>query len=425
MKRLLAFVIALLLVFTLIGCNGQESSSAPPVQTTKPVPGETTGADPEPSGDDEIDWNNLSDEELYEMAKEEGGIINVYAGSGKMLKTGKAFLAKYPDLKLEVYDLDQDEAKGKIKTENETGNITADVLHTKDTAGEIYYDYLPMGYIETYYPTDLVANIPDNLLTYGLPFYSSMNLWYYNNSAFPDGCPLDNWWDIVHVKEDGTPKWKLITKNLGSETAYIALLSSFAINSDQMAAAYEDYYGEPITYTYDAELAEVEANNAGFEFIWRLSQHPGLTFIEDGDEIVQAVHFAYEEGGEHALGFASASKLDNRDDGYNIEWVTGLAPYTAMMNCNYMYVISGCDNPAGARLFIRFQMSKEGFDSSFNALGNWPVDSTLPNEENPFTMAEFGPEVNGAITPDIEALYDIFLDAQDSWIHWYDMNPNK
>ena len=110
------------------------------------------------------------------MAKEEGGIINVYAGSGKMLKTGKAFLAKYPDLKLEVYDLDQDEAKGKIKTENETGNITADVLHTKDTAGEIYYDYLPMGYIETYYPTDLVANIPDNLLTYGLPFYSSMNL---------------------------------------------------------------------------------------------------------------------------------------------------------------------------------------------------------------------------------------------------------
>jgi len=96
-----------------------------------------------------------------------------------------------------------------------------------------------------------------------------------------------------------------------------------------------------------------------------------------------------------------------------------------MMNCNYMYVISGCDNPAGARLFIRFQMSKEGFDSSFNALGNWPVDSSLPNEENPFTMAEFGPEVNGAITPDIEALYDIFLDAQDSWIHWYDMNPNK
>ncbi len=115
MKRLLAFVIALLLVFTLIGCNGQESSSAPPVQTTKPVPGETTGADPEPSGDDEIDWNNLSDEELYEMAKEEGGIINVYAGSGKMLKTGKAFLAKYPDLKLEVYDLDQDEARARLK----------------------------------------------------------------------------------------------------------------------------------------------------------------------------------------------------------------------------------------------------------------------------------------------------------------------
>lgn len=420
MKKILALIMALAMV--LAGCAAPVEEAVVEEAASEEVAAEEVVAEEAEEG---IDWDSMTDEELYEMAKAEGGVINVYAGSSKMMKTGEAFKEKYPELEVEVYDLDQDEATAKIKTEYETGNVSADVLHAKDTAGEIYYDYMPGGYIESYYPADLCANIDPELLKYGLAFYGSMNLWYYNTKAFPDGCPLDNWWDIVAMNEDGTPKWNLFTKNLGSETAYLALLGSFTLHPEEMAAAYEEYYGEPITYTYDGAAVGVEDGNAGYEFIYRLSQHPAMTFIDDGDEVVQAIHFLYEESGENGLAFASASKMDNAEDGYNIAWVTDIAPYTAMANCNYMYVISGCDNPAGARLFIRYQMSADGFGESFDRLGNWSVDKTYVSEENPFTLAEFAEHEYGCITPDMENLYKIFLDVQDSWILWYDQNPNK
>ncbi len=107
----------------------------------------------------EIDWEHATEEELYEMAKKEGGDINIYSISSRMQRVAEKFNEAYPGLNAIAYDLKQDEALAKVKIEAETNNVNADVLQCKDTAGEIFYDFYPLGYITLYYPTDIVEQI--------------------------------------------------------------------------------------------------------------------------------------------------------------------------------------------------------------------------------------------------------------------------
>ena len=135
------------------------------------------------------EWSEMTDEELYALAKDEGGKITIYATSSKMLKTEEGFEEAYPGLDLVVYDLDQDEVLSKCKIENETGNITADVLQAKDVNGDVFFDFYEDGYCSAYYPSDICAHIDEGLLKYGYPLYASQSFWYYNTEAFPDGSP--------------------------------------------------------------------------------------------------------------------------------------------------------------------------------------------------------------------------------------------
>ena len=370
------------------------------------------------------EWSEMTDEELLAKALEEGGEITIYATSSKMLKEEEAFEEAYPGLDLVVYDLDQDEVLEKCETEAETGNITADVLQAKDVNGDVFFDFYEEGHCSAFYPADISAHIDEGLLRYGYPLYASQSFWYYNTEAFPDGSPITSWWNILETNEDGSQKYRIFTKEIGQETAYLSLFASFICNADQMAAAYEELYGEPLEYTYDASAFtdfEVPENNAGIEYMWRFSQLK-MTFIGDGDELVLAVHNSTAD--DPALALASGGKISNRDEsGYNIGWCIGLTPYTGLQNCEYLYVVEGCDNPAGARLFIRWVTG--GVDGTsgglkpFSKEGNWMVRDDVESDWNPASLAECG-----AIEGDLEGIYNVFLDTQDMWTYWLDQNPN-
>ena len=369
------------------------------------------------------EWSEMTDDELYEQAKAEGGEITVYATSSKMLKNEEKFEETYPGLDVVIYDLDQDEVLSKCKIENETGNITADVLQAKDVNGDVFFDFYEDGYCSPFYPKDICEHIDEGLLKYGYPLYASQSFWYYNTEAFPDGSPITSWWQILETNEDGSQKYRIFTKEIGQETAYLSLFASFIVNADQLAADYENLYGEPLEYTYDASALEFEvpADNAGIEYLWRFSQLK-MTFIGDGDELVLAVHNSTAD--DPALALASGGKISNRDEsGYNIGWCIGLTPYTGLQNCEYLYVVEGCDNPAGARLFIRWVTG--GVDGTsgglkpFSKEGNWMVRDDVESDWNPASLAECG-----AIEGDLEGIYNVFLDTQDMWTYWLDQNPN-
>ena len=429
MKKLFALLLTAAMALSLVACGGGDDTAADTGDggDTTEESGLTLGydyaTDTEYFGPVWDEWSDKTDDELYEEAKAEGGTIEVYATTSKMLNMVDAFMEDYPGLELDVMDLDSDEVLSKAEMEYSSGNVTADVLQTKDVNGAVFYEHYQTGIFTPYYPRDICSHIDEDLLKYSLPLYSSQSFWYYNTAACPDGQPITSGWNIIEKNDDGSQKYRIFCKEIGTETAYLSLFASFIVNADQMEQAYEDIYGEPLEYTYDASdfTFEVPENNAGVEYMWRFSQMK-MTFIDDGDELALAVHNSTAD--DPALALASAGKITNRDEsGYDIAWCINLTPYTALLNCESLFVASGCDNPAGARLFIRYVMggadgTSDGF-APFMKEGNWPVRDDMINEKNPAQLDELG-----AIENDFGVIYQIFTDCQDMWNNWLNQNPN-
>ena len=442
-KKLFALLMALVMVLSLAACGGESGSSGTggdsgsgggtvtgsgdPANTDLHL-GYDLAADVNVYGPYYDEWSDMTDEELYELAlaEVEGGAkeINVYATSSKMLKAVDDFEETFPGLTLVVSDLDSDEVLSKAKIENETGNITADVLQTKDVNGEVFHEYYDDGVIEPFYPRDICSHIAEENLKYGYPLYASQSFWYYNTKMYPDGQPINSWWEIIEKNPDGSQKFALYTKEIGQETAYLSLFASFINNADEMEQSYKDTYGTDLEYTYDASSFpfEVPENNAGVEYLWRFTQAK-MTFINDGDELVQAVHNSADNN-VPTLALASAGKVENRDEsGYDIAWCIGLSPYTALLNTESMMVVSGCDSPAGARLFIRYITGgadcQSGGLKPFTKEGNWPLRDDFVDEKNPAKLDELGARSN-----DLVSIYEIYSDVQDMWLYWLSQSPN-
>lgn len=438
-KKLFALLMALVMVLSLAACGGNDGGSQPADSGSQP------SGDAQPAGDSGSDaaattdlklgydletgisvygpyydeWSEKTDDELYQMAlnEDKDQTITVYATSSKMLKAEEPFEEMYPGLDLVVADLDSDEVLSKAKIENETNNITADVLQTKDVNGEVFHEYYDNGVIEPFYPKDICSHITEENLKYSYPLYSSQSFWYYNTEIFPDGQPINSWWEIIEKDDAGNQKFALYTKEIGQETAYLSLFASFIINAEEMAQSYKDTYGKDLEYTYDASSFdfEVPENNAGVEYLWRFTQAK-MTFIGDGDELVLAVHNSTKD--QPALALASAGKIENREEsGYNIDWCINLSPYTALLNTESMFVVSGCDSPAGARLFIRYITGgadgQSGGLKPFTKVGNWPLRDDFEDKKNPAKLNELGARAN-----DLVSIYDIYPDVQDMWMYW-------
>ena len=76
-------------------------------------------------------------------------------------------------LDIVVSDLDSDEVLSKAQIEHDTGNITADVLQTKDVNGSVFYEWYNQGILEPFYPRDICAHIDEGNLKYSYPLYAS------------------------------------------------------------------------------------------------------------------------------------------------------------------------------------------------------------------------------------------------------------
>lgn len=424
MKKFFALLLSLSMVLSLAACGskGNSNDSQTDGETASDLHlGYDINTGENHYGPYYDEWSDKTDEELFEEALKEDTTINVYATSSKMMKVEDGFEAAYPGLDLVVSDLKTDEVLSKAKIEHDTGNITADVLQTKDVNGNVFHEWYNQDILEPYYPKDICSHIDEGYLKYGYPLYASQSMWYYNTKAFPDGQPIHSWWEIIEKNEDGTQKYRLFTKEIGQESAYLSLFASFINNADEMAQSYKDTYGKDLEYTYDASSFdfEVPENNAGVEYLWRFSQAK-MTFISDGDELVLAVHNSTAE--DPALCLASAGKIGNRDEsGYDIAWCLNLEPYTALLNLECLFIAKGTNSPAGARLFIRYVTGgadgkSEGM-KPFKKEGNWPIRDDVEDKKNPAELTELGARAN-----DLSAIYDIYLDVQEMWTYWLSQN---
>ena len=417
-RRLFALLLVLSLTLMLFGCKGKDDGTD---DKTTPAPTEATEAGP--------DYESMSMDELYELAKKEGGTITVYSTTTSAQTAAKKFQKQFPDLNVEYIESDTDSVANRIKTESDSGHVAADVLMVKDNSGEVYYELVLEKYLDLYYPKAVCEHIDDSLLTYGMPLFATYSTWYYNTKMYPDGCPLTSWWDIVEGYNpetenytDGngnnTQFWTIYTKDITSPS-YSALWCQLVIDGDALTEQYEKQYGKPLEFTYMKHLSNEPGlmyfpdNNGGVELFWRFTQM-NITGLGDGDAVVAAVD---ESLNGPTLGLCSASKLDNQASGSAIDWVRGLQPYTAFLACDYVYSIKGCDNPAGARLFTLYCLGgddgQSGCLSVFNTIGRWSVRDDFEFGKSPYSIEEVNLK-----SPDFEDIYSYFLSVTSYWTKW-------
>ncbi len=441
-KLIACILVALLIVSTAaaVGCSGTNapSDTSAAGEVTGTAGGAETATDPgteQESG--EPDYNSMTMDELYQLALAESGTITIYSTTTAAHTAVKKLVKDYPDLanKIEYIESDTATVADRIETESDTGNINADVLQVKDNSGEIYYELVQYDYLDVYYPESVCSHVDPELLKYGMPLYATYSPWYYNTNSYPDGCPIKSWWDIVEGYDtetcsftDASGKnnqfWTIYTKDITS-ASYAALWAQLIVDGDQLAAQYEAQYGKPIEYTYMSKLTnsagvmEFPENNAGVELFWRFTQML-ITELDDGDQVVSAVD---ESLNGPTLGLCSGSKLDNVNNGSAINWVTGLEPYTAFLACDYLYVVKGCDNPAGARMFILYELGgddgESGCLSAFNSIGKWSIRDDYVFDKTPYTIDEVNLK-----SPDFEDIYNFYPDVKAYWIYWRSLAPS-
>ena len=379
----------------------------------------------------DIDYDSLSWDELYELAKQETGVIKVYATTTDASSAIRRFKTAFPELKdkIEYISCDNDTVAAKIEMECDTGNVNADVMQVKDNSGEIYHELVLYDYISIYRPEVITKHIDPSLLEFGLPLYATFNPWYYNTKMYPNGAPIKSWWDIVqgydpetgsYVGKDGVNHqfWTIFTKDI-TGPSYASLWCQLIIDADLLEKQYEAQYGKKLEYTYTSKLKnvpgimELPENNAGVELFYRFTQMK-MTELNDGDGVVDAVDQSINGP---TLGLTSASKLDNADMGMNIAWVIGLEPYTAFKVCSYSYIVNGTDNPAGARLYIMYCMGgedgKSGCYTAFDKRGTWSVRDDVTFEKNGKTVDEVK-----LTEPDFDKIYDTYPNVTAYWKYW-------
>jgi iron(III) transport system substrate-binding protein len=384
MKAFVKILTIVLLISFVAGCGSAPAATqapatqAPdvpvllPTTTMAPVAEPTLTANEQWAKDNEVgpyqpetlDWAAI------EAAAIQEGSVTVYANSSKFEKLFDAWYALYPDIKLDGGDTD--DISVKMAAEQQAGNVVGDVWFNSD--GHILYgQFVPNEWIWSF--------IPDGYTNPGVtadrPFVivrHSVDVWGYNNEINTDGCPLTNWWQLVDPSLSG----KVFMENPLSDPSTTAKITLLVEHADQMAAAYQDYYG--VDWTTDSDAAPdaygVAPENAGYLFLRKLALNNPV--MEPGGDEVDAAYasLGMDPTVEPGYGLTGWDSVVATQDGeIAMAPCLTLAPSIGILKSNYAAIANNAPHPNAAKLFIKFLTTPDGFKP-------WMKDGVYPGNFN-------------------------------------------
>ncbi|WP_309066907.1 ABC transporter substrate-binding protein [Microbacterium sp.] len=331
-RRAGAFAGLALTAVALAACAPPGAAGGKPVEDAKPkvslAPDETA--------------DGFDLEKLVAAAKKEGP-ITIYDQTGKVVQIAEAFTAKYgieaTGVKIETNVIE------KVRTEGKSGNVIGDVLASAEVAG--VYSLIEDGLLTNWVPGDMYDKLPEEARYPFLNLYETY-VWTYNAAAFPDGCPVENVWELTE------PDWKGRVALPDPEkfaTYPIGWNQSARDHDDEFADAYEAQFGEEI---------DTDEESAVHEWLKRFAQNSPIVG-KDAEAPSDAV------GGEGqpdpAIALIPGSKYRNNEDkGYAQAVCTDLEPYAGWTVPQSMAYASNTDSPNAAKLYIHFATSQEGME---------------------------------------------------------------
>jgi iron(III) transport system substrate-binding protein len=314
---------------------------------------------------DTLDWAAIE-----AAAKVEGSVL-VYANSSKFSKLLDGWSALYPDIALEGGDTDG--ISTKMQAEQEAGNVVGDVWFNSD--GHILYGlFVPNEWIWSF--------VPDGYSNPGVtperPFAverHSVDVWGYNEEINTNGCPLSNWWQVT----DSSLAGKIFMENPLSDPSTTAKFTLVVDHADEMAAAYQAYYGSDWTTDPDAQpdAYGVAPENAGYLFLRKLAKNQPV-MEPGGDEVDTAfASLGMDPTVEPGYGLTGWDSYDSTLSGeLAMAPCLTMTPVIGILKSNYLAIANMAPHPNAAKLFIKYVLSQEGF-KPWNKVGTYPGNFNL------------------------------------------------
>jgi iron(III) transport system substrate-binding protein len=377
MKAFVKFLTICLLVSFFVGCSGTTTATVAPAAEAPAAEAPAAEA-PVTELTAAEQWAQANGVGPYQPAEEDWAAIEaaailegevvVYSNSSKFEKLFDAWNALYPDITLGGGDTDGIPVK--MQAEQEAGNVVGDIWFA--SSGHIMYgQFIPNQWLWAYVPSGVteVADIsPERPVAV---MRHSVDVWGYNQEINPDGCPLTNWWQLTEPELAG----KVFIENPLADPSTTAKITLIVEHADEMAAAYQAYYGRDWTTDEAAgpDSYGVVPENAGYLFLRKLARN-GPIMEPGGDEVDTAfASLGMDPAEEPGYGLTGWDSYEATLDGeIAMAPCMGLEPVLGIFKSAYVAIANNAPHPNAAKLFIKFILTQEGF-KPWNKIGTFPA----------------------------------------------------
>jgi iron(III) transport system substrate-binding protein len=382
MKMFVKFVTVCLLLSFVISCG--------PAATPVPTKEATTEAAAVP---EKQDWAAIE-----AAAKKEGKVV-VYSSSSRIEDQIAIWNTVYPDITLEGFDMD--DISTKMNEEQNAGNVIGDVWFNSE--GSVLLNELyPAGKILPFIPDEFAAVLPVSAAQpFAIQRYGG-DVWGYNSEQYKDGCPVNNWWQLV---KDGSWTDKVYIEDPLSAADKMQYFSTVIAHSDEMAAAYKDNFGKE--WTTDVDYDAATTPTAGWLWVKKFAMNPNLVLMPGGDEVIEAMATL---GMTEPAGMAMNSYSKMRDTVKGEIAFTacdGIKPVLGTGDFTVLGIANNAPHPNAAKLYVRFALTVEGREP-WNVVGNWPGRTDLAAPEGSTPFSNLWPD-------DVVLFYKIGSQVRDFW----------
>ncbi|MFP7761889.1 ABC transporter substrate-binding protein [Marisediminicola sp. LYQ134] len=333
-----------------------------------------------PAAADTSALDEMSIEELTELAEEEGEVV-VYSFTSRIASVEGAFEEQYPGIDLVATDLSATEQISRLTAESQAGSSTADVAYISD-APVVFTELVESGILTPYVPERVRESLPEEYTTPLVANRLSTKVLMYNEEANPDGPPVTNLWELTE------PEWqgRVIMVDPTVRGDYLDLMTEMSLRADEMADAHESLFGTEIEL--DAGIAD-----AGQQWIADLYAND-VILVDDTDTVNASIGATGQT--DPPVGFTSYSdRRDNDDEGWALQVATDVEPAPGIVFPALLGITAEAENPAAARLFIDFLMGDDSPTGGtayepFYVGGDYPTRTDMEAPSDAVSLDELG-----------------------------------
>ena len=294
--------------------------------------------------------SKMTDEELYAKAKEETGKTVVYSTTSLAANALETFLAKYPDLTVEMSDVGEADMFTKLSTEIGSAADGADMALLQN-AYRLNNELISEDLLVNYFPESLIGDVGE---VYQNPtailFVSKL---IFINKTDDSVADLKNVWELT----EEAYKDKVFFKNPADEPVgmnFLIMLTSDEWNA-KLSDAYKSFYGTDWNNT-------AEYKSCAYEFLDKFLANCNYTYTADG-----GICSGIAEGEPGSVGLFVFSKLrTNEVARANLQIAAtgndgaGIEGFAGFMYPTYAQICADTDTPYTCALFINYLLSEEG-----------------------------------------------------------------